>query len=152
MALATPSEELMLAHSVVNRSAKTILVADDSNFIRRTMCGSLRAAGYHVVEAENGEEAWDYVTQVRQKCTDGGQPITDLLNLIITDIEMPRMDGLHLTSLIRKEGSLDQIPVVIFSSLASDDNKMKWKNLGASDILTKPDLPNLVEKADSLVL
>ena len=151
-ALSTPGEELMLAHSAVNRGAKTILVADDSNFIRKTMCGSLREAGYHVVEAENGEEAWDMVNAMRQKCTENGQPITDLLNLIITDIEMPRMDGLHLTSLIRKEGNLDKIPVVIFSSLASEDNKMKWKNLGASDILTKPDLPNLVEKADSLVL
>jgi len=152
MALSTPGEDLMLAHSTLNRGEKTILVADDSNFIRKTMCGSLREAGYHVVEAENGEEAWDMVNAMRQKCTENGQPITDLLNLIITDIEMPRMDGLHLTSLIRKEGNLDKIPVVIFSSLASEDNKMKWKNLGASDILTKPDLPNLVEKADSLVL
>ena len=151
-ALSTPGAELMLAHSAVNRGAKTILVADDSNFIRKTMCGSLREAGYKVVEAENGEEAWDHVNAVRQKCAESGQAITDLLNLIITDIEMPRMDGLHLTSLIRKEGSLDPIPVVIFSSLATEDNKMKWKNLGASDILTKPDLPNLVEKADSLVL
>ena len=50
------------------------------------------------------------------------------------------MDGLHLTSLIRKEGALDQVPVVLFSSLATDDNKAKWKNLGATDILTKPDL------------
>ena len=152
MALSTPSEDLMLAHPALNRGAKTILVADDSNFIRRSICGSLRQAGYVVVEAENGEEAWDYVNAVRQKCAENGAPITDMLNLIITDIEMPRMDGLHLTSLIRKDESLAQIPVVIFSSLASDDNKAKWKNLGASDILTKPDLPNLVEKADSLVL
>jgi two-component system, chemotaxis family, chemotaxis protein CheV len=151
-ALFTPGEDLMLAHSVVNRSEKTILVADDSNFIRKTMCGSLRQAGYNVVEAENGEEAWECVNAMRAKCAESGAPITDLLNLIITDIEMPRMDGLHLTSLIRKEGGLDQIPVVIFSSLASDDNKAKWKDLGASDILTKPDLPNLVEKADFLVL
>jgi len=152
MALSTPSEDLMLAHPALNRGAKTILVADDSNFIRRSICGSLRQAGYVVAEAENGEEAWDYVNAVRQKCAENGLPITDMLNLIITDIEMPRMDGLHLTSLIRKDESLAQIPVVIFSSLASDDNKAKWKNLGASDILTKPDLPNLVEKADSLVL
>lgn len=152
MALAAPGEELLLAHSVTNRSQKTILVADDSAFIRRTMCGTLREAGYRVVEAENGEEAWNYVTQVRQKATESDEPLSSLLNLIITDIEMPRMDGLHLTSLVRKETALDQIPVVIFSSLASDDNKMKWRNLGASDILTKPDLPNLVQKADNLVL
>jgi two-component system, chemotaxis family, chemotaxis protein CheV len=151
-ALSTPDEALMLAHSTANRGAKTILVADDSKFIRHTMCGSLREAGYHVVEAENGEEAWDIVNAMLAKCSAAGTDIEDLLNLIITDIEMPRMDGLHLTSLIRKEGTLNQIPVVIFSSLASDDNKAKWKDLGASDILTKPDLPHLVEKADSLVL
>jgi two-component system, chemotaxis family, chemotaxis protein CheV len=151
-ALFSPGEELMLAHSAKNRSEKTILVADDSNFIRKTMCSSLRLAGYNVLEAENGEEAWDCVTALRAKCAETGAPITDLLNLIITDIEMPRMDGLHLTSLIRKEGTLDQVPVVIFSSLASEDNKTKWKDLGASGILTKPDLPNLVERADSLVL
>jgi two-component system, chemotaxis family, chemotaxis protein CheV len=151
-ALHTPTQELMLAHSVVNRSAKTILVADDSNFIRHTICGSLREAGYKVLEAENGEEAWDLINSLLQQCREKGTGIESVLNMLITDIEMPRMDGLHLTSLVRKETTLDQIPVVIFSSLASDDNKMKWKNLGASDILTKPDLPNLVEKADSLVL
>jgi two-component system, chemotaxis family, chemotaxis protein CheV len=151
-ALYTPGEDLMLAHSSVNRSEKTILVADDSNFIRKTMCGSLREAGYKVVEAENGEEAWEMVKAMQAKCTEKGADITDALNLIITDIEMPRMDGLHLTALIRKETGLDHIPVVIFSSLASEDNKLKWKDLGASGILTKPDLPNLVEKADSLVL
>jgi two-component system, chemotaxis family, chemotaxis protein CheV len=151
-ALHTPTEELMMSHSALNRGKKTILVADDSNFIRHTICGSLRQAGYKVLEAENGEEAWDMIKAMlaQSKATDTG--IGELLNLIITDIEMPRMDGLHLTSLIRKEGPLDEVPVVIFSSLASDDNKMKWKDLGASDILTKPDLPNLVEKADSLVL
>ena len=152
MALSAPSEELMLAHSTINRGEKTILVADDSNFIRSTICGSLRTAGYNVLEAENGEEAWDIVTALRGKCVDDKTNISSVLNLIITDIEMPRMDGLHLTALIRKETTLDNVPVVIFSSLASEDNKARWKDLGASDILTKPDLPNLVEKADSLVL
>ncbi|QWV94147.1 chemotaxis protein [Geomonas oryzisoli] len=152
MALATPGEDLMLAHSVANRGARTILVADDSAFIRRTMCGSLREAGYQVVEAENGEEAWEHVQAIRQKCAESKQPLKEVLSLVITDIEMPRMDGLHLTALIRKESDLDGLPVVIFSSLASEDNKMKWRNLGASDILTKPDLPNLVQKADTLAL
>ncbi len=152
MALSAPSEELMLAHSTVNRGEKTILVADDSNFIRNTIAGSLRTAGYNVLEAENGEEAWNIVSAIRGASLEKRTPISKMLNLIITDIEMPRMDGLHLTALIRKESTLDDVPVVIFSSLASEDNKARWKDLGASDILTKPDLPNLVEKADSLVL
>lgn len=152
MALAAPDEELLLGHAGQSRGTKTILVADDSAFIRRTMCSTLREAGFQVVEAENGEEAWEYVKAVQRKCTDDGTPLSARLNLVITDIEMPRMDGLHLTSLIRKEEGLTEMPVVIFSSLASDDNKLKWRNLGANDILTKPDLPNLVQKADNLVL
>jgi len=152
MALSAPSEELMLAHSTINRGEKSILVADDSNFIRHTICDALRTAGYNVLEAENGEEAWNTITALRDKCTQTKTHISSLLNLIITDIEMPRMDGLHLTALIRKESTLDDVPVVIFSSLASEDNKARWKDLGANDILTKPDLPNLVEKADALVL
>jgi two-component system chemotaxis response regulator CheV len=151
-ALSRPSDELMLSDKSVSRASKTILVADDSKFIRGTICDSLRGAGYQVVEAENGEDAWGQVTALREKAAGLGGDISQVLNMIITDIEMPRMDGLHLTSLIRKESALDQIPVVLFSSLASEDNKVKWKNLGASDILTKPDLPNLVERADTLVL
>ncbi|MCM0079993.1 chemotaxis protein [Geomonas sp. Red32] len=149
-ALSRPSDEL-LANAPLNRSEKTILVADDSRFIRSTISSSLREAGYQVLEAENGEDAWEQVTSLRDRAAQQGSPISQLLNLVITDIEMPRMDGLHLTALIRKESMLDEMPVVLFSSLATDDNKAKWKNLGANDILTKPDLPNLVERADSLV-
>jgi len=151
-ALSTPAPELMLSPVAQSRAGKTILVADDSRFIRNTICSSLREAGYQVLEAENGEEAWGQVNAIKEKCADGSTDISQLLNLVITDIEMPRMDGLHLTALIRKEGGLDQVPVVLFSSLASEDNKAKWKGIGANDILTKPDLPNLVERADSLVL
>ncbi|GFO54574.1 chemotaxis protein CheV [Geomonas sp. Red276] len=150
-ALSRPSEEL-LANAPASRSERTILVADDSKFIRSTISSSLRDAGYQVLEAENGEDAWAQVTSIRDRAAQQGSPISQLLSMVITDIEMPRMDGLHLTALIRKEAALDKMPVVLFSSLASDDNKAKWKNLGANDILTKPDLPNLVERADSLVL
>jgi len=133
-----------------NRSQRTILVADDSQFIRYTMCGSLRDAGYIVEEAENGALAWEMIQQKIQRCTQDGSDIRDILSLVITDVEMPQMDGLHLTSLIRKNETLKDMPVVIFSSLASEDNKRKWIGLGANHILTKPDLPNLVKVADEL--
>lgn len=153
MALAMPSEAQLLAHpAALNRGEKTILVADDSKFIRTTICSSLRDAGYRVEEAENGEEAWEIINGKIANVRASGADIRQELNLVITDIEMPRMDGLHLTALIRKESALQEMPVVIFSSLASEDNKTKWRNLGANDILTKPDLPNLVDRADSLVL
>jgi len=135
----------------IDRSKINVLVADDSPFIRNTMCNTLRAAGYHVIEAENGEEAWEIIQVKQQQARLKQTALLDELALLITDIEMPKMDGLHLTSRIKKDDVLKELPVVIFSSLASDDNIRKWQALGASGILTKPDLPKLVELTDQLV-
>ncbi len=132
------------------RALKTILVADDSAFIRATMCSALRGAGYKVEEAENGAEAWDMIQKKMTACVKDGSSFGSHISLLITDVEMPQMDGLHLTSLVRREETLKELPVVIFSSLASEDNKRKWIGLGASHILTKPDLPHLVKVADEL--
>lgn len=136
----------------VDRAAKSILVADDSLFIRRTLCSGLRSAGYSVVEAENGAEAWKIVQEVMQKVSQDGGVFQDHISMIITDVEMPQMDGLHFTSLVRKEDSLKDLPLAIFSSLASEDNKRKWLGLGANCILTKPDLPKLVAVVDELTV
>jgi two-component system chemotaxis response regulator CheV len=131
-----------------DRTSKTILVADDSPFIRSTMCSSLRGAGYNVIEAVNGAEAWDKIRDLILRCDADGIPLRSKLQLLITDVEMPQMDGLHLTSTVRKEKNPQELPIIIFSSLASEDNIRKWHDLGAQQILTKPDLPNLVKYAD----
>jgi two-component system chemotaxis response regulator CheV len=131
-----------------DRSDKTILVADDSPFIRSTMCSALRGAGYNVMEAVNGAEAWDKIRDLMQRCDTEGVALRSKLQLLITDVEMPQMDGLHLTSTVRKEKNPQELPIIIFSSLASEDNIRKWESLGAQRILTKPDLPNLVKYAD----
>lgn len=147
-----PLDSLLMGRSVSNpeRADKTVLVADDSVFIRKTLCGSLRSAGYTVVEAENGAEAWNIIQQTIEKASQEGNNFRDHIQMLITDVEMPQMDGLHLTSLVRKEESLKGFPVAIFSSLASEDNKRKWIGLGANCILTKPDLPKLVDVVDEL--
>ncbi|GAM11580.1 chemotaxis protein CheV [Geobacter sp. OR-1] len=136
----------------MDRSNFTILVADDSPFIRNTITLSLRTAGYKVLEAENGEEALNLIIDLQNKAQAKGSTITDMVSLLISDIEMPKMDGLHLTSRIKKDEKLAELPIIIFSSLASTDNIRKWEALGAIDILTKPDLPKLVEKIDQLIL
>ncbi len=117
---------------------RKVLVADDSSFIRTSICNSLRNVGYTVDEAVDGEEAW---LKIENKLASGNFDF----DVVITDIEMPKMDGLHLTSRIRKDGRLANLPIFIFSSLASEDNKRKWQSLGATGILTKPDLPRLVQ-------
>jgi len=143
--------EQMSGEQVFDRSSCRILVADDSRFIRNNICSSLRCAGYRVEEAENGADAWEMIKRILERCSNDGVPYTSEFNMLITDIEMPQMDGLHLTSLIRKESALQGLPVLIFSSLATEDNKRKWCDLGANAIVTKPDLPNLVQLADSLL-
>ncbi|HOP39448.1 MAG TPA: chemotaxis protein [Geobacteraceae bacterium] len=144
-------DDQMSADQTFDRSMRRILVADDSRFIRENICSSLRVAGYRVEEAENGTQAWEKISCIVERCRRDGVPYTKELDMLITDIEMPQMDGLHLTSLVRKEEVLRGLPVLIFSSLASEDNKRKWRDLGANDIVTKPDLPNLVQIADSLM-
>jgi len=149
-ALRPLDEDILLASASKggDRSNKTVLVADDSLFIRNTLCTTLRSAGYSVTEAENGAEAWDIIQDRLTRCAQDGSDFRSHISMLITDVEMPQMDGLHLTSRVRKEEPLKEFPIIIFSSLASDDNKRKWIGLGANHILTKPDLPNLVRLAD----
>lgn len=151
-ALRPLDDAVLLESETHNRSQKTVLVADDSSFIRATMCSTLRNAGYVVEEAEDGSVAWDIIKNKMATIASTGGDIRSILSLLITDVEMPQMDGLHLTSLVRKEDVLKNMPIVIFSSLASEDNKRKWVGLGANHILTKPDLPNLVKVADELAV
>ena len=122
-------------------AGRRVLVADDSGFIRKSIVSSLANVGYAVEEAVDGEEAWQII---EKKLAAGNVDI----DIVITDIEMPKMDGLHLTSRIRKDGRLAGLPVFLFSSLASEDNIRKWQSLGATGILTKPDLPRLVQVID----
>jgi two-component system, chemotaxis family, chemotaxis protein CheV len=133
--------------SLRSRADKKILVADDSPFIRSTITSTLRSAGFQVEEAENGEIAY---TMIMNKLQCAGDNVLNEINLLITDVEMPKMDGLHLTSLLRKESGLAKLPIIIFSSMASDDNRRKWGELGAAAIITKPDIPRLVELIDEL--
>lgn len=147
-ALKPLSAEQLMEPPSHDRTTKTILVADDSPFIRHTMCNALRGAGYNVIEAVNGAEAWEKIQEITQLSASENVAFRTKIQLLITDVEMPQMDGLHLTSTVRKEKNPQELPIIIFSSLASEDNIRKWESLGAQQILTKPDLPNLVKYAD----
>ncbi len=104
----------------------------------------MRSAGFEDIHiAHDGEQAWKQLNELLESAT--------LPDLIITDIEMPRMDGLALTKKIKEHPQLKALPVIVFSSLVSDDNLKKCKSVGADRQLTKPELPKLVSIIDEML-
>lgn len=132
-----------------SRSNKPILIAEDSQLLTRMLLESLEKAGYtNVTTTANGKEAWDILEQIKAS----GAKLEERAACLITDIEMPQMDGHHLTKRVKEDGSLKKLPVIIFSSLINDDIKRKGESLGADAQISKPEIGNLVNIIDKLIL
>lgn len=130
------------------RNEIPILIAEDSALLNKLICDSLKKAGYvNLIHTENGQEAWDIICDCKEK----GQ-LKEHVQCVITDIEMPLMDGHRLTRLIKEDEETKNIPVVIFSSLVNDEMKKKGEALGADAQMSKPEIGNLVREIDKLVL
>lgn len=128
------------------RSTKNIVIAEDSAVLRQLLIDTLSEAGYSNVKVfENGKEAWDYLSHLAE---DESINPKDRVDLIITDIEMPQMDGHHLTDRIKKDLQLKDIPVVIFSSLITEDLYHKGISVGADAQVSKPEIVSLIEHID----
>ena len=133
---------------VTARSNSHILIAEDSRLLSKMIIDSLHKSGYaNTTKFDNGQEAWDYLCEVRD---DPQENIDDHVNCIITDIEMPLMDGHRLTKLVKSDVQLKHIPLVIFSSLISEEMMVKGKEIGADMQITKPEINRLVEVIDEL--
>ncbi|WP_325892582.1 chemotaxis protein CheV [Grimontia sp. NTOU-MAR1] len=137
---------------MARREAKTILVVDDSAFIRRLIENTLRSAGYNVITAKDGQDGLDNMMEFVRLCTEEQLPISEFVDGVVSDVEMPKMDGLHLVKRLRDIGEYEDIPIVMFSSLMSEDNRRKALELGANDTITKPEIGRMVGLMDSLVL
>lgn len=134
----------------VKRQSKSILVAEDSKMLRDLLVNTLHEAGYsNIVHTENGQQAWDYLESLLKK---DNRPIIEKLQMVITDIEMPQMDGHHLTARIKKHDILKQVPVIIFSSLINDEMRIKGEQIGASAQVSKPEIGQLISEIDRIIL
>jgi len=132
---------------------KPIVVVEDSVFLRRMLIESLEVAGYtNISQFDNGQEAWDYLHKCRSECLANLTPINKKVAIVITDIEMPRMDGHHLTKLIKNDDILSKLPVVVFSSLIDEAQKQQGEKLGVSAHLSKPQIGKLVSTLDEYIL
>lgn len=124
-----------------------ILVAEDSILLSKMIEEALHKSGYiNVTMFSNGQELWEHLQRIEKL-----DNIRDHVALVITDIEMPQMDGHRLTKLIKTSQSFKNIPVVIFSSLISEEMRIKGKQLGADEQLSKPEIGHLVNIMDHLL-
>lgn len=131
------------------RRNKRIIAAEDSPLLRKLLNDTLREAGYEDVEFfENGADAFQYLESI----VDGSQDVKESVHLVLTDIEMPQMDGHHLTKRIKNHPKLNTLPVIIFSSLITNDLKHKGEMVGAEDQVSKPEIAELILKIDQYIL
>lgn len=121
------------------RQKHTILVADDSKMINKMLTDTITKEGYNVVSVEDGKQALDtYLANPSN------------YSLLVTDVEMPVMDGLECSRLLKEK--YPDFPIIVFSSLVNEALTRKIENLHLEDTITKPEIGQLVERIDNLVL
>jgi two-component system chemotaxis response regulator CheY len=119
---------------------RSILAVDDSASMRKMVAFTLTGAGYHVVEAVDGQDAFEKAQ-------------THSIDLVLTDQNMPRMDGLSLTRSLRAQGQHRQVPILILTTESGDDMKQAGRAAGATGWLVKPfDPARLIEVVRKVVV
>ena len=125
-----------------------ITIAEDSPMLQKLVTDALTQAGYtnlHVYS--NGQEAWDSLQELKKN-----NGVDYGVRCIITDIEMPQMDGHRLIRLVRNDDALKHLPIIVFSSLINEDMKRKGERLGADAQISKPEIGQLVACIDNLIV
>lgn len=130
-----------------DRSEAAILVAEDSILLSKMIEEALNKSGYvNTKMFQNGQELWDYLESLRDD-----KFLHEKASLVVTDIEMPQMDGHHLVKRIKTDKDFMRIPTIIFSSLITEEMRVKGKELGADEQLSKPEIGHLVQVVDHLL-
>ena len=141
------SEDKIVDVAYKNRSKVKLVLADDSPLIRRLLKDTLVKAGFKNLKIfDDGKQVLNYLLNlVDQK----NEKFTEDVHVLITDIEMPQMDGHTLTRKIKEHNILKKLPVILFSSLITSDLKHKGESVGADAQLSKPEIGELVTCIDS---
>ncbi|GAB4174272.1 MAG: chemotaxis protein [Geothermobacteraceae bacterium] len=131
------------------RQQKRIMLAEDSALIRTGITNVLNGSGYVNLETfDNGKDCYDRIAELYKQ---HGESLGDQLHLVISDIEMPQMDGLTLCRRVREQLNLKDLKVVMFSSLINEQMAEKCNQVGANGYVTKPQIPELVEMIDGFL-
>jgi two-component system chemotaxis response regulator CheV len=137
------------AYTGSGRSDVPILVAEDSALLRKMIREALQVSGYtNLIMTTNGQEAWNFLEGLKEH---PGEPLRDHVRMIITDIEMPQMDGHRLCYSIKNDDYFRDLPVIVFSSLIDEAMEVKGREVGADAQLSKPDINKLVDLITSIL-
>ncbi len=127
------------------------LISDDSALVREMQRDLLEKAGFKVVSTTNGREAWEQLLDYKRRVEEEGRPLADFVQVVVSDIEMPVMDGLNLTLRIKEDPLLKHLPVLLFSSLITDKLRHKGESVGADGQISKPEVGSLARRAVALI-
>ncbi|MDR3641063.1 MAG: chemotaxis protein [Humidesulfovibrio sp.] len=144
-------EEIEETNRPTKKEHYRALIADDSTSIRRMIGSMLEKAGFEVTQTVNGQEAWDALVGLKQKAAETGVALTDLVDILVSDIEMPVMDGHNLTKRVKDDPVLKELPVILFSSLITDRLRHKGESVGADEQISKPNITELTKRAFELI-
>lgn len=133
-----------------DRATRNILVVEDSAFMRQLLARYLKQAGYNVLTAGNGLEAWGILEDILR--SPDFRDIARHYHLILTDVEMPEMDGLALIHKIKGHPALKKLPCIVFSGSLIDDLPGKCQAAGADAQISKDDIERLIRLIDSKVI
>ncbi len=129
----------------------TVLAADDSASIRQLLERALSRAGMAARIVNNGQEALAAAREIARQAEAQGRPAHELLDVVVSDIEMPLMDGFTLTKSLKSDPALKDVPVILYSSIITDELRHKGESVGADWQVSKPDLERIPEVAIRLV-
>jgi two-component system chemotaxis response regulator CheV len=121
----------------LDREDRTVFFADDSSTARVQISRTLDALGVHHMQAVNGRQAWETLQRLADQSAARGEPLSKSLQIVLTDVEMPEMDGYMLTRRIKGDVRFKGVKVLMHSSLSGDSNQQMGKSVGVDEYVSK---------------
>ena len=146
-------DDMVFSHiQPIGKEGLTVVYADDSSVARGQIEKTLNALGIRGVMAMNGRQAWEELRKIADYAESAGRPVKDFVNLVLTDVEMPEMDGYILTKTIKSDARFAGVPVIMHSSLSSMSNQQLGRSVGVDEYVPKFEAQRLAETLSRLLL
>jgi two-component system chemotaxis response regulator CheV len=135
----------------IDKPNRTVFFADDSSVARNQIERTLEVLGINGISAINGRQGWEELRRIAAQAEVAGRPVSDFVQLVLTDVEMPEMDGYVLTKNIKSDPRFSGIPVLMHSSLSSEANRQLGISVGVDEYVPKFEPHRLAEVLTRLI-